>query len=111
ISSSSAEITFSGYDPQSSCESWGTYDVNVIICAAPTASFSAVTNPICPGTCTGFNILSIGATSYEWIFPGANPSSSTDLDPSNICYNLPGIYDVQLIAINSVGSDTLLLTN
>lgn len=90
------------------CESSYTLTGFVMI---PIAGFTAVTNPICPGTCTGFTNLSTGATFYEWSFTGANPSSSTDVNPSNICYNLPGVYDVQLIATNSAGSDTLLLTN
>jgi PKD repeat protein len=107
IDSSSAQISYQGYDPGSGCESWLTYDVNITACLPPTASFAATTNPICPGTCTGFNNLSTGATSSEWLFPGGNPSSSTDVDPSNICYTIPGTYDVTLIASNSNGSDTL----
>ncbi len=82
------------------------------ICAGvlPVAIFSAA-NHICPGTCLNFNNLSTNATSYEWTFPGATPSVSTDINPANICYNTSGSYDVQLIATNSSGSDTLLLHN
>lgn len=76
----------------------------------PVAAFLAA-NDICPGTCTDFTNLSVNATSYLWSFPGANPSSSTDPNPAVICYNTPGQYDVQLIASNSTGSDTLLLAN
>ena len=76
----------------------------------PVAIFSAP-NDLCPGTCTDFNNLSISASSFLWSFPGANPSTSTDVSPASICYNLPGQYDVQLIATNANGSDTLLLTN
>ncbi len=76
----------------------------------PTALFSAP-NHICPGTCTGFNNLSQYATSYLWSFPGANPSTSTDVSPTNICYNSPGNYSVQLIATSATGSDTLTLNN
>ena len=78
--------------------------------ALPTALFSAP-NHICPGTCTDFTNLSINATSYEWSFPGASPSSSTDVNPLNICYSTPGNYDVTLIAGNANGFDTLLLSN
>jgi len=66
---------------------------------------------LCPGTCTGFLNLSFNASSYQWSFPGGIPASSTDLNPSNICYNTPGSFDVTLIATNSIGTDTLLLTN
>ena len=76
----------------------------------PVALFSAP-NHICPGTCTSFNNLSQNATSYLWSFPGANPSTSTDVDPVNICYNSPGVYNVTLIAINPTTSDTLSLNN
>jgi hypothetical protein len=74
------------------------------------ALFSAPQN-LCPGTCTNFTNLSFNATSYQWSFPGAIPSSSTDTTPENICYANPGNYDVQLIAANSIGSDTILLAN
>jgi PKD repeat protein len=76
----------------------------------PVALFTAP-NTICPGTCTDFINQSIGATSYTWNFPGGSPSTSTDASPTSICYNVPGNYDVTLIAANSVSSDTLLLNN
>jgi hypothetical protein len=66
---------------------------------------------ICPGTCADFLNLSTYATSYLWSFPGAQPSSSTDINPANICYNSPGAYDVSLIAFSSFGSDTITLPN
>ncbi len=78
--------------------------------APPVAIFSAP-NHICPGTCTNFNNLSINGTSYLWTFTGANPSTSVDINPVNICYNTPGTYPVSLIATNSNGSDTITLNN
>jgi len=76
----------------------------------PVAGFQAA-NPICPGTCTDFTNLSLNATSYQWSFPGASPDTSTDLSPTNICYAAPGNYNVQLIAYNANGNDTLFLPN
>ena len=76
----------------------------------PTALFSSV-NSICPGTCADFNNLSVNATSYQWNFPGATPSSSTSVNPTNICYFTPGNYDVMLVATSSFGSDTLTIAN
>jgi hypothetical protein len=76
----------------------------------PSALFNAP-HHICPGTCTDFNNLSVNATSYQWIFPGASPGASTDVNPVNICYNNPGNYSVTLIATNMNGNDTLTLTN
>jgi len=76
----------------------------------PVAAFTAP-NHVCPGTCTDFENLSSGANSYLWFFPGSSTSVSTDFSPQNICYNLPGSYDVTLIVTNSLGSDTLTLLN
>ncbi len=74
------------------------------------AAFTAV-NHICPGTCTNFTNVSVNATSYQWIFAGATPGTSTDNNPTGICYNTPGNYSVTLIATNSTFSDTLTLNN
>ena len=76
----------------------------------PNATFFAP-NHICPGTCTDFINTSTNATSYLWSFPGGSPAVSTDMNPTSICYNIPGQYDVTLIATNMNGSDTLLLPN
>jgi PKD repeat protein len=76
----------------------------------PVAIFSAP-NHICPGTCTNFTNLSVNGTSFQWTFPGANPSVSVDINPTQICYNTPGQYNVSLIASNAGGSDTLMLPN
>jgi len=75
------------------------------------ASFLAADSFICPGTCTDFTNFSVNATSYQWFFPGANPSVSNDVNPSVICYNAPGSYDVTLIATNGVLIDTLVFSN
>lgn len=77
----------------------------------PTSNFNANDTLLCPGVCTSFNNLSVNATSYLWSFPGASPDTSTAANPSNICFNTPGNYDVQLIVYNATGSDTLTLTN
>jgi len=74
------------------------------------ALFSAP-NHICPGTCINFTNLSSNVTSSYWSFPGANPNTSYDTNPQNICYLNSGNYDVQLIVVSASGSDTLLLTN
>jgi hypothetical protein len=80
-------------------------------CTPPIVNFNTALPQICPGTCTSFLNLSVNASSYEWNFPGATPGTSTAVNPNNICYSSPGSYDVQLIATNSNGSDTLTLQN
>lgn len=107
-----ASTTYQQFDP---CPNFGAYyffdDVVVEIAnATPVAIFNAP-NQICPGTCTNFTNLSQNATSYLWNFTGATPSTSTDVNPLNICYNSPGSYSVSLIATNAITSDTLTLNN
>jgi PKD repeat protein len=95
----------------------GTYNIsdggNCCISAftpPPVAMFSA-NNQLCPGTCTDFQNLSTNATSFLWLFPGSATVSSTDENPTNICYNTPGSYDVTLIATGPGGTDTIQLNN
>jgi len=88
---------------------WGSDDYWIIkFCEILQAGFTAPSFT-CPGSCIDFTNLSFQGTSYQWYFPGAIPDTSTATHPTNICYATPGSYDVQLIAINTNGSDTLLL--
>ena len=92
------------------CTAYDTINVTFSPCSI-TAAFAANDSTICPGTCTDFTNFSVNASSYQWFFPGANPSVSTDVNPSIICYNIPGVYDVSLIATNGNLTDTMLLSN
>jgi PKD repeat protein len=78
--------------------------------ALPSSAFVSP-HHLCPGTCTDFINLSHYATNYQWNFFGAYPDTSTTTNPTSICYANPGSYDVQLIASNANGSDTLTLSN
>jgi PKD repeat protein len=73
--------------------------------------FQSTDNHICPGTCTNFINMCSNASSYLWSFQGGNPAVSSDANPSSICYNTPGSYDVTLIASNGAVTDTLMLAN
>ncbi len=92
------------------CTIVDTINVTFSPCAI-NAIFVAADSSICPGTCTDFINYSLNASSYQWFFPGANPSVSTDLNPVIICYNSPGSYDVTLIATNGNLTDTLIFPN
>ena len=107
-----ATSSFAGVAGYKTQNSWAnSYDYWMVkFCATLEAGFTS-SSFFCPGSCIGFINLSFGATSYQWNFPGANPDTSTSAGPENICYANPGTYDVQLIASNSNGSDTLLLSN
>jgi PKD repeat protein/photosystem II stability/assembly factor-like uncharacterized protein len=77
----------------------------------PVADFIASKTLIPDGCSISFKDLSTGIPSqWSWTFPGGQPSTSSERDPQNILYPAPGIYNVQLIAGNGVGSDTEVKT-
>lgn len=79
--------------------------------ALPVSNFIASDSAFCANNCISFSDMSTNATSWQWNFFGATPSSSTDANPQSICYNTAGTYDVTLITSNGSGSDTLTFTN
>ena len=73
----------------------------------PVASFTASNTNICSSACINFTDNSTNnPTSWNWSFSGATPSSSTQQNPTNICYNSGGSYTVSLTVTNSGGIDT-----
>ncbi|HYG16197.1 MAG TPA: S8 family serine peptidase [Bacteroidia bacterium] len=82
-----------------------------IITTKPSTGFVAANTTRCPGDTVKFSNFSMyGPRTYQWHFPGGTPDTSSQKNPE-IIYNTPGIYDVTLIASNSLGSDTLTLKN
>ncbi len=78
---------------------------------SPQTSFATSDTTICQKFCMDFFDQSgNNPTTWQWSFPGGVPSSSNQQNPTQICYNNPGVYDVTLITTNSFGSDTLVLT-
>lgn len=76
--------------------------------APPVAAFSISDNVICVGDCVNFTDQTTNSpTSWSWDFTPNQPGSSTDQDPTGICYTVPGTYQVTLIAANNDGSDTI----
>ncbi|TVR38676.1 MAG: PKD domain-containing protein [Cryomorphaceae bacterium] len=89
------EVTVNGY-------------ITVADCAGPQAGFTASELVICEGDCIDFINQSIGgATDFEWSFPGADTPSSTDANPTEICYQSAGQYEVTLEASDGVETDIL----
>jgi len=77
----------------------------------PQCDFMASNNLIEEGNSINFLDLSENnPTSWTWFFEGADPSFSTQQNPTGIYYASPGYYDVTLIANNPSGSDTLIQT-
>ena len=71
-----------------------------------------------PNSCNAFSLTpnptyitnGTAITSYSWSFPGGNPSSSTQQNPTNIVYSTPGTYTVNVIVANQCGTDTATQT-
>ncbi|MBI2270447.1 MAG: PKD domain-containing protein [Bacteroidetes bacterium] len=77
----------------------------------PVADFVTNSSKFCEGTQVTFNDASLnGAASWNWAFPGGNPSSSTSPNPT-VTYYTQGSYDVKLVVQNSFGKDSMLRTN
>ena len=99
--------------PDTSCgasENIG-YPTNCGTLSSPVA-FNASDTTLCEKFCLDFFDQSINSpTAWLWLFDGGIPSSSTLQNPSNICYQNPGTYDVTLITTSTAGNDTLLLTD
>ncbi len=126
--------TFAGGDPASSTDEnptvtyavEGTYTVSLTVTNAdgeatetktdyiavtreetpPTAAFAPSVTSIEAGQSIDFADESTNTpTSWAWEFPGGDPSSSTDQNPS-VTYTTAGTYSVTLTATNSDGEDT-----
>jgi PKD repeat protein len=72
-------------------------------------NFSVDQPEVCQKFCVNFTDASaVAGVSWLWNFEGGSPPTSTVQDPQNVCYNLPGTYDVTLIVTEANGnSDTL----
>lgn len=73
----------------------------------PVASFEANITDGCLPLTVNFKDNSLGgANSWNWSFPGGDPVSSTEQNPT-VIYNTAGTFLVQLIAGNNFGKDTV----
>ncbi|MCY7410892.1 MAG: T9SS type A sorting domain-containing protein [Chitinophagales bacterium] len=78
---------------------------------SPFSNFSA-DQFICQKFCVDyFDQSQNNPIAWKWTFESGSPSTSIQQNPTGICYNTPGAYDVTLITTNAFGSDTLLLNN
>ena len=84
---------------------------NLCTSSAGPQFFTADTD-VCEKFCISFfDTSQNNPTSWQWLFPGGSPSSSALQNPANICYDIPGVYDVTLITTSVGGTDTLTLSN
>ena len=76
----------------------------------PTASINTISNLCGSGTITPQAIVAScsstaqSALTYNWTFPGGNPSASTLQNPGPISYSTAGAYTVSLTVSNECGS-------
>jgi agmatine deiminase len=89
-------------------EGYFRFRVNTIT-APPSTAFSTLTTETCTATAITFQDQTEGfVESWEWLFPGGTPESSTEQNPT-VTYTEPGTYDVTLITGNEIGMDTMVL--
>ena len=82
----------------------------IVVGELPQAAFTLDNNGGCEPHLVQFVNTSTG--NYDqvlWDFPGGNPSSSTEENPS-VIYNTPGVYDVSLTVQNPSGNNTVTVT-
>jgi PKD repeat protein len=76
--------------------------------SAPTPIFASSDTIGCAPVVVSFfgNTTGVAADSYEWVFEGGTPSSSTDQNPE-VLYEETGTYTVSLTTTNGFGSETI----
>ena len=80
----------------------------VVVILPPDANFSSDIKAGCNNLTVTFEDLSSpGTLEWAWSFPGGNPATSAEKNPT-VTYGSVGSYDVTLIATNSAGSDTIV---
>ncbi|HRC32547.1 MAG TPA: kelch repeat-containing protein [Bacteroidia bacterium] len=95
------------FDPDTNCISFNCNNSTSAI-----ANFSSSDSLFCEKQCIDFTDISQNnPTSWQWTFNGASPSTSTDQNPTSICYNSYGSFDVTLVACNQFGCDTITKNN
>ena len=78
--------------------------------SAPVTDFTANFTVINAGASVTFTDLSTNSPFFwAWTFSGGTPASSSVQNPV-VTYNTPGVFNVQLIATNAGGSNTMLKT-
>ena len=82
----------------------------VVINQAPVPNFTTNVTSGCAPLTVQFTNTSSNATTYNWQFPGGNPSSSTNQNPV-VTYNTPGSYGATLTASNASGNNNTLTLN
>lgn len=84
---------------------------NITIVTPPAAAYSIIQSAGCvPFSVNYSNQSSYNTATYLWSFPGGNPATSTEENPT-VVYQNPGIYSSELIVSNPAGSDTFRMVD
>jgi lysyl endopeptidase len=85
--------------------------INNVVGLAPIANFTVEDRilPLGGGSVNFFDLSVYDPTTWQWSFPGANPTSSTVKNPTNIVYTNTGLYPVSLTVTNAHGNHTTTL--
>ena len=91
----------------------GVYDIpEITFCNTITPPTPPTPNTnICAPSCIDFSDISTSIdspTQWLWTFEGAEPPFSAEQNPTEICYNYAGVYDVSLIVSNDNGDSYIL---
>lgn len=79
----------------------------------PVAAFTTTPDSVCAGATIVFEAIQTGGSfaNYDWRFdPSAQPSIADGPGPHAVKFSSPGNKNVQLIAYNNVGADTIVRT-
>ncbi|MEY2828274.1 MAG: hypothetical protein RIQ33_132 [Bacteroidota bacterium] len=84
-----------------------TRNIVVLRCLPPVASFFGNVQ-VCEGQCANFiNTSSEFPDTYLWKFSNASYDTTSKFTPKEVCYNIVGVFQVDLIACNIYGCDTI----
>ena len=76
-----------------------------------TALFSATPTTVCAGGTVAFTDQSLASpTSWNWSFPGGNPSSYNGQNPPSIAYSTAGTFNVTLLVSDGTNTNELVKT-
>ncbi|MFM7730598.1 MAG: lamin tail domain-containing protein, partial [Flavobacteriales bacterium] len=73
---------------------------------SPQILFEASSTNICAGDCIDLTFTGSGVNAWNWSLSGSNTGSSNDENPTSICYDTPGVYDITLEIDGPCGADS-----
>ncbi len=75
----------------------------------PIAAFTQSQEVICVGECIVFTNTSQFESQASWTFESGSPATSTSVNAVTVCYDVPGVYSVELSVSNEDGTDQVVL--